>query len=63
MNVSMPADRKVPQKIAETKTQGFMYRDTMKLKYEINIIIIIIIINNNNNNNMIQLISQNQDTE
>jgi hypothetical protein len=57
MNVSMPADRNVPQKIAETKTQRFMYRDTTKVKHEINTIIIII------NNKVNQLISQNQDTE
>ena len=35
MNVSIPADRNVPQKTAETKTQGFLYRDTTKVKNEI----------------------------
>jgi hypothetical protein len=61
MNVSIPVYRNVPQKSAETKTQGFLYRDTTKVKHEIitttttTIIIIIIIIA------IIQLITQNQD--
>jgi hypothetical protein len=62
MYVSIPADRNVPQKTVATKTQGFLYRDTTKVKHETittttTIIIIIIIIAIN------QLIIQNQDTE
>jgi hypothetical protein len=54
VNVSIPADRNVPQKTAETKTQGFLFKETTKVKHEI-ITIIIIDIN--------KLTIQNQDTE
>jgi len=55
MNVSIPADRNVPKKTAETKTQRFLYTDTTKVKHEIITTTIIIIAIN-------QLIIQNQDT-
>jgi hypothetical protein len=57
MNVSLPADRNVPQKTAETKTQGYLYTDTTKVKHEIITTTIIIIIAIN------QIIIQNQDIE
>jgi hypothetical protein len=56
MNVSIPADRNVPQKTAETKTQGFLFRETTKVKHEFITTTIIII-------DIIQLTIQNQDTE